>query len=290
VPLTRQTNVRNRSLWYPGPLGGAKEANAFTTFVDPELNFPLGCCDADGSPSLSSPGACRGHLDIFDREVAQIVWGPGEAAYFQLSDHAYSPGALGSTHHGGSCQVGFSVDRGETWKVAASFIGNCPRREGNGSPAQQTFDFKVPLGIPEGDALFVWVWLNREHESFVNCAKVRIGSTTEGQTLPSQPDKMADILNQRPRRTGIGIGLRDHHRISGKSMQSLDHDRVDTCIWPSAPYMETSYFTVDAQCMPSAKTNDPESDTFEIGWDVPCGVVEGDGEYPIHMVNCEPYN
>lgn len=154
------------SLWYPGPLGGAKEANALSTDsdVDPELNFPLGCCDSEGNPTAKSPGVCRGHLDLFDTEDAQVTWQPGQDAYFQLSDYTYTADAPGGTHYGGSCQVGFSTDRGETWKVAASYNGNCPLRGEDGSPEVQTFDFKVPTGMPEGKALFAWLWLNREHE------------------------------------------------------------------------------------------------------------------------------
>lgn len=154
------------SLWYPGPLGGVKEANKASTdsSVDPELNFPLGCCDSEGQPTAPSPGVCRGHLDLFDTEDAQVTWQPGQDAYFQLSDHTYTADAPGGTHYGGSCQVGFSTDRGETWKVAASYNGNCPLRGEDGSPEVQTFDFKVPTGMPEGKALFAWIWLNREHE------------------------------------------------------------------------------------------------------------------------------
>src|SRR5690242_2391209 len=153
------------SLWYPGALGGAKESNKASTSsaVDAELNFPLGCCDSEGQPTAPSPGVCRGHLDEFDTAEAQVTWQPGQDAYFQLSDHTYTSGAPGSTHYGGSCQVGFSTDRGETWKVAASYNGNCPLRGEDGSPEVQTFDFKVPTGMPEGKALFAWFWLNRTY-------------------------------------------------------------------------------------------------------------------------------
>lgn len=152
------------SLWYPPALGAAKEANkeSKTTNGDPELNFPLGCCDSDGQPTEPSPGVCRGHLDLFDKEDAQVTWQAGQQAYFQISDHTYTADAPGGTHYGGSCQVGFSVDKGKTWKVAASYNGNCPLRGKSGAPEVQTFDFTVPTGMPEGKALFAWVWLNRK--------------------------------------------------------------------------------------------------------------------------------
>ncbi|KAH7394627.1 hypothetical protein BKA66DRAFT_566987 [Pyrenochaeta sp. MPI-SDFR-AT-0127] len=274
------------SLWYPGPLGGVKEANAFSPRPDPQLNFPLGCCDKDGGPTLLDPGLCRGHLDLFDREEPQVVWTAGQEAYFQLSDYTYSSNAQGSTHDGGSCQVGFSVDRGLTWKAAASFFGNCPRRGGDGSPEFQTFDFGVPLGVPEGNALFVWVWLNREHESYVNCAKVRIGS--------GQNNKISTLRPLKASQTPVTL---DSSKVSktplqprknfGTNEQPLQRRLSDVCRWDSAPIMETSYFTVDAKCMPGAKLSNSRSDDFEYGWDVSCGVIHGDNAYTIRTIECD---
>ena len=54
------------SLQYPPPLGGTQEANSLTTKVDGELNFPIGCCDLEGAPTLASLGVCRGYLDLLD--------------------------------------------------------------------------------------------------------------------------------------------------------------------------------------------------------------------------------
>jgi hypothetical protein len=157
------------------------EANSLTTQVDKEFNFPIGCCDSQGKPTLPSPGDCRGHLDLLDTEEGrpQVTWEPGQNAYFELSDHMYSIGVPGSTHYGGSCQVGFSVDRGQTWKVAASYHGNCPHRD---KDMPQVFEFKVPLNIPTGIAVFAWIWLNREHEFFMNCAAVQISSSSRSTT------------------------------------------------------------------------------------------------------------
>lgn len=171
------------SLWYPPPLGGSVEANPLTTQVDSELNFPIGCCDSQGGLTLPSPGDCRGHLYLLDTEegTPQVSWEPGQDAYFQLSDHTYTAGAPGSTHYGGSCQVGFSVDKGQTWKVAALYYGNCPHRQ---EDDPQVFHFKVPLNIPSGPAVFAWIWLNREHESFMNCASVQIGSGSDNSNRP----------------------------------------------------------------------------------------------------------
>ncbi|KAF7445908.1 Lytic polysaccharide monooxygenase [Pyrenophora tritici-repentis] len=176
------TTLAYMSLWYPPPLGGTLEANPLTTQVDNELNFPIGCCDSHGKPTLPSPGDCRGHIDLLDTEEGrpQVTWEPGQDAYFQLSDHTYTTGAPGSTHHGGSCQIGFSVDKGQTWKVAASYHGNCPHRQ---QDSLQTFQFKVPFNMPSGPAVFAWIWLNREHEFFMNCASVQIGSSSGYSTM-----------------------------------------------------------------------------------------------------------
>ncbi|KAH7060968.1 hypothetical protein BKA63DRAFT_497836 [Paraphoma chrysanthemicola] len=183
--LFRCTALAHMSLWYPAPLGGAKEANSLTTRVDDKLNFPLGCCDADGAPTLASPGDCRGHLNLLDTDEGepQVTWEPGQNAHFELSDYTYTIGAPGSTHYGGSCQIGFSIDKGQTWRVAASYHGNCPHRADTGN---QIFNFRVPTGLPTGPAVFAWVWLNREHESFMNCASVQIGSGSNNVTVPSQ--------------------------------------------------------------------------------------------------------
>jgi hypothetical protein len=275
-----------RSLWHPAPLGGAKAANSFTIQPDPLLNFPLGCCDEDGAPTLPDPGPCRGHLNRFEHEQPQVVWTAGQDAYFQLSDYAYSPDAPGSTHDGGSCQVGFSVDSGVTWKAAASFIGNCPHRGVDGSPEAQTFDFKIPQGIPGGDALFVWVWLNREHEAYVNCAKVRIGSGLDDLASRSDIASASGAMAPFPYSTGAHWPLPKPKTKDCAPTPPLHRRNLDVCEWESAPFMQTSYFTKDAKCMPGARLSNPNSDDFEYGWDVSCGVVSGDNAYSVRTIDC----
>ncbi|KAF2828160.1 hypothetical protein CC86DRAFT_369285 [Ophiobolus disseminans] len=379
------------SMFYPPPLGGAPSVNKLSTATDKQFNYPLGCCGADG-PSKPSPGICRGHLDKFDTEEAQVTWQAGQDAHFQLTDFSYDPNAPGSTHNGGSCQVGFSVDKGKTWKVAASYHGACPKHTEDGSPEAQTFDFKVPTGMPEGDALFAWIWLNREHESFMNCAKVKIGSggsstpadpanpaqsssvaqkpaqsstapqtpvKSQSPTTPQQPAKSSVKPTKPTATSGTGSNRprpsprpqlpvdeedeetdedsgshrhwdeRSHPEVqAGARRYDVDgascicrrgelnsrcacdgpsekraatekkalrmhrrtlYKRVDSCNWASAPAMEVSYYTSDAKCAPNAKTLTPSSDSFELSWDVSCGVVEGDGTYPIKMMQCGMY-
>ncbi|EOA85398.1 uncharacterized protein SETTUDRAFT_164047 [Exserohilum turcica Et28A] len=373
-------------MFYPPPLGGAPSINRQSTIVDPEFNFPVGCCGPDGGDSRPSPGICRGHLDKFDTEEATVTWQPGQDAYFQLTDFSYDPAAPGGTHSGGSCQVGFSVDKGKTFKLAASYHGACPHATTDGSPEAQTFDFKVPTNMPEGDALFVWIWLNREHEAFDNCSKVRIGGNGSGNSTapsepskpsqpaqpaqpykpsqPSQPASQQPSYEKPPADNGNGGAVtttvvtktiymnaamqtinpesstsqensqswkrdRDHPEVKANtrryevdgsrcdcsrdeltlaarcSCDSKDsaierkalrlhrrtfYKRFDVCDWNSAPAMETSYYTRDARCAPGAKDRMKESDKFELGWDVSCGVVSGLSEYPIKTFSCDMYD
>jgi hypothetical protein len=73
------TTLAYMSLWYPPPLGGSLEANPLTTQVDNELNFPIGCCNTNGGPTLPSPRDCCGYLDLLDTEEGrpQVTWEPG---------------------------------------------------------------------------------------------------------------------------------------------------------------------------------------------------------------------
>jgi hypothetical protein len=395
------------SLFYPAPLGGAPSINKQSTTLDPEFNYPLGCCGSDGGPTKPNPGICRGHLDKFDIEDASVTWESGQDAYFQLTSFSYDPNAPGGTHYGGSCQVGFSTDKGATWKVAASYHGACPKHTEDGTPEGQTFDFKVPTGMPEGDVLFVWSWLNREHESFISCAKVKITagssntkpsqSVTQTQTSsrlsstyptsPAQsspqskqpddagnsaptavissvatiPHSSATSIYSRPRSTATsssasaaptepasnnddsddeGDDNSDNHWWSQRPHKEVKagtrkynvngwncecrreplnsrcycgsedtsteqraaiekkalrmhrrtlYKRTDACDWATAPAMEVSYYTEDAKCAPNAKLRMPESDDFELSWNVNCGVVEGDGEYKLREMDCGMY-
>jgi hypothetical protein len=310
------------SLWYPPPLGGARKANPLTSDVDSRLNFPLGCCDTTGAPTLISPGDCRGHLNLLDSEEGkpQVTWESGQHTYFQISDYKYTADVTGSTHYGGSCQVGFSTDKGRTWKVAASYHGNCPHRHESGL---QTFHFTVPTSMPSGPAVFAWIWLNREHESFMNCASVWIseGPGDENQAKAQSNFAVQSSTGVRPtdrrqkenelgsfssaykKSTSTSPNRWNFATPTGSHWESLTHTHrrkhfkyynirskkpaPQPCDWASTPTMTVSYYTVDAKCAANAKLNNADSDSFEIGWTDACGVVVGDGEYPIRGIKCD---
>lgn len=154
--------------------------------ADPLLNYPYGCCGKE------VPGLCKGHLDLLDTEEGKPTanWAAGQKANFSLSGHAintptYNP--QGGTHSGGSCQVGFSVDKGKTFKVVKTWQGNCPYHDSapTGEPGEQIYDFTVPADLPAGNAVFAWTWVNREKEFNMNCASVTI-SGNNGEA-PEQP-------------------------------------------------------------------------------------------------------
>ena len=91
-----------------------------------------------------------------------------------------------------------------------------------------------------------------------------------------------------------GCSIQKRALVERKAVRMVRRDafkkRTDGCTWDSAPSMVVSYYTVDAECAPNAKMNVPESDTFEIGWSEPCGVVEGDGEYPVKEMDCNMFS
>jgi hypothetical protein len=192
--------------------------------------------------------------------------------------------------------------------------------------------------MPSGPAVFAWIWLNREHESFMNCASVQISSSSGSSTvsiyssstassatchtaLPAPTERIP--IEGEPYDSGNHDGIstgrdgwngsklarsrrehikhqhsRKHHRYyyyvrkAHRDHSHRKHYRMpgklasDACDWNSAPRMETSYYSADANCAPNAKLNNPSSDTFEIGWGVACGIIQGDKEYAIRNIEC----
>ena len=69
---------------------------------------------------------------------------------------------LGAAHSGGSCQVAFSYDKGQTWVVVKNWEGNCPRVFSPGKitnvyDANQNYTFTIPKDFPSGhQVIFAW--------------------------------------------------------------------------------------------------------------------------------------
>ncbi len=84
----------------------------------------------------------------------------------------------GAAHSGGSCQVGFSYDKGETWVAVQNWEGNCPRVATPGEvtnvyDTNQNYTFTIPDDFPSGQrVIFAWyaaVTLNEEAYADVIC-------------------------------------------------------------------------------------------------------------------------
>ncbi|KAA8910399.1 hypothetical protein TRICI_004197 [Trichomonascus ciferrii] len=91
-------------------------------------------------------------------------------------------------HHGGSCQLSLSYDRGETFTVIKSIIGGCP--------LELDYDFEIPQSAPQGQALFAWSWISRSgnRDFYHNCAWVNIENPNPNATeLEGPPIFLAQL-------------------------------------------------------------------------------------------------
>ncbi|KAI9829952.1 MAG: hypothetical protein M1819_005924 [Sarea resinae] len=177
-------------LVYPAPFNASNNPHLDGP-SDPYLQFPHNCC------GRQTPLPCRGYLPLLGSpEGAPVAqWEAGSAQNFNIT-------GIGN-HWGGSCQVGFSTDNGNTFHVATTYEGNCPHRNG-GYDAGQNFNFTVPSDIPTGDVVFAWTWFNREQEFNMNCAAVTITPSTSSSASPSSdadyaaPSSSSVSFAQRP--------------------------------------------------------------------------------------------
>ncbi|KAH8177939.1 extracellular protein [Sarocladium implicatum] len=144
---------------FPPPL--RSKANTHATTVDSDMTSPL---SQDGS---NFP--CKGFLSDLGTEAGASVttFEPGQSYNFTISG--------GANHNGGSCQASLSYDKGKTFTVIHSYIGNCPLQ------GESSFDFKVPDDTPAGEAVFSWTWFNQigNREMYQNCASVTIGGKSK---------------------------------------------------------------------------------------------------------------
>ncbi|KAI1817647.1 hypothetical protein GGS20DRAFT_508534 [Poronia punctata] len=116
------------------------------------------------SPLEPGQFPCKGHLDLLGTSEATPVktYSPGQKATMAVEGSAI--------HNGGSCQISLSYDKGQTFKVIKSYIGNCPTFGG-------VYDFTIPEDAPEGDeVVFAWTWVNKtgNREFYMSCSVVSI--------------------------------------------------------------------------------------------------------------------
>ncbi|KAK4545302.1 hypothetical protein LTR36_003482 [Oleoguttula mirabilis] len=161
--------VAHMQLVYPAPFNASNNPYR-TTPADPYLQYPYDCC----GPNDRWAYPCRGYLSLLGTPQGEptATWEAGSAQSWNIS-------GIGN-HYGGSCQVGFSTDRGENFRVATSYEGNCPHRNNGDGAEGQDFELTVPSDLEVGVQVFAWIWYNREQEFNMNCAAVNI-------TAPSSP-------------------------------------------------------------------------------------------------------
>lgn len=165
---------------YPPPL-----RSRFNPYVaEPDFNMvsPL---KADGSDY-----PCKGHAKLLGTPEGKPVtqW---------VAGNSYSMAITGNTvHNGGSCQASASFDRGSTWRVLHSYIGNCP------VAGESHYNFSLPSDTPSGGMLFAWTWFNQvgNREMYMNCAAV----TVTGGNRSGLHD--TDSLSTRPFAFAANVG------------------------------------------------------------------------------------
>ena len=154
----------------PPPL--RSKFNDFTTDVDYSMTNPL---DKSGNDF-----PCKGFLNLLGTDQGQsvVTYQPGQSYQMTITG--------GTIHAGGSCQISLSHDKGSTWTVIHSYIGNCPAATGD-----TNYDFTVPADTPGGEAVFAWTWFNNlgNREMYMNCASVTIGGSATKAKRASFDDR-----------------------------------------------------------------------------------------------------
>ncbi|XXG96966.1 hypothetical protein Hte_003259 [Hypoxylon texense] len=185
--LAAGTATAHMNMKDPPPLAYKGNPNA----KEPNIDYSI------TSPITEAQYPCKGYLDLL---------GTPEGA----SVATYSPGAQytmsvegGASHNGGSCQLSLSYDKGTSFTVIKSFIGNCPTTSGG------TYDFTIPSDAPEGDdVVFAWTWVNHtgNREYYMSCAVVTIKAGGAKREAPAVNSKRDVAFDSRPKVFQANLG------------------------------------------------------------------------------------
>lgn len=126
--------------------------------VDYENVFPIGNEWYQDKPFCRHPE--KGHT------VMSIT--PGQTLVSELAGEA--------PHDGGHCEWSISYD-GVNFAVMKTIIGECME------DWNRHFEIPIPEGLPEGEAIIAWTWINRTglREFYMNCADVYIEPSETSQ-------------------------------------------------------------------------------------------------------------
>ncbi|KAH6954533.1 hypothetical protein DER45DRAFT_507447 [Fusarium avenaceum] len=156
-------------------LAGLAQAHMEMTYPAPFKSkknpYANGDIDYSMTSPLSGSGSnfpCKGYHTLFGTAAGAptATWTAGGSYSITIEG--------GADHGGGSCQASLSFDRGKTWIVIQSWIGNCPT-----SPSGN-FKFALPVDTPGGNAIFAWTWFNKigNREMYMNCAAITVKAAT----------------------------------------------------------------------------------------------------------------
>ncbi|KAI6371235.1 hypothetical protein MCOR25_004007 [Pyricularia grisea] len=185
--------------------------------------------DSDMVSPLSSSGSnypCKGYLSDLGTPGGKpsATFSPGQKSNMTIMG--------GAAHNGGSCQASLSYDKGKTFKVIQSWIGECPISGGS------SFDFTIPSDAPSGDAVFAWTWNNKvgNPELYMNCAVVTIGGAPKNRIRGMQPEPRAAVaFAQRPAPflSNIGNGCKTENMVVDYPNPGPDVIRKGTATKPT---------------------------------------------------------
>jgi hypothetical protein len=262
--------LAHMQLHYPPPFNASNNPHR-TTPADPYLQFPYDCC----GPNARWEYPCRGYLSLLDTSdgAPTAVWEAGSRVGWNIS-------GIGN-HYGGSCQIGFSVDKGKTFRVATSYEGNCPHRDGGNGAQGQNFHFTVPHDLKAGVQIFAWMWYNREQEFNMNCAAVSItgsdGARSHSQSRTARNPSKTCKTPTRSTTASEGsvpvFAFEPKPVPSHKTMQSSASASARIMLFHERPIM----FVAD-----DGNRCETPKETAELKYPDPGpDVVRGDGAYPL---------
>lgn len=158
----------------PAPFKSKANPNAGSD-IDYSMTAPL----AAGGGNFP----CKGYHSLFGTDAGKPTAEYKAGGTYQMTITG------GANHGGGSCQASLSFDKGSSWTVIHSYIGNCP------AAGTSNLDFTIPPDTPSGDVIFAWTWFNKvgNREMYMNCAAVTI---TGGSS--KRNDKRVAALSSRP--------------------------------------------------------------------------------------------
>ncbi|KAI0843516.1 hypothetical protein F5Y06DRAFT_5820 [Hypoxylon sp. FL0890] len=185
--LAAGTATAHMNMKDPPPLAYKGNPNA----KEPNIDYSI------TSPITGAQYPCKGWLKLLGTPEGASVktYSPGGQYTMSVEGGAY--------HNGGSCQLSLSYDKGKTFTVIKSFIGNCPTSSGG------TFGFSIPSDAPEGDdVVFAWTWVNHtgNREYYMSCAVVTIKAGASKREIPAFNAKRDTAFSSRPQVFQANLG------------------------------------------------------------------------------------